>query len=249
MLAAKIGLTRRAPTAPDGLYAMIPRRRTNRYAYRRDRPAPQGWRDQALSLGDEVKVLFFEDGPRRRAFDAAVTAATRAIIADIQMIGDSDRWFRGSAAQIEAHRDGPTLEAAGLSPLKLALARTLPLGPAANHAAWLDMTGAVQLASAPLTGLIAVRDRYDRRDTIAAGRAWQRLHLEATARGVALQPLNQPIEMIDRERQSRTGQAWRDRMSALTGQDWQATFSFRAGVATRRAPPSPRRSLGSVLIG
>ena len=75
----------------------------------------------------------------------------------------------------------------------------------AGHAAWLNQTRDVQLASAPLTGLIAVSDRYDRKATLAAGRIWQRLHLSATARGLAMQPLNQPIEMIDRERQ--TGQA------------------------------------------
>ena len=38
----------------------------------------------------------------------------------------------------------------------------------------------------------------------AAGRVGQRLHLSATAR-LAMQPLNQPIEMIDRERQSGRG--------------------------------------------
>jgi hypothetical protein len=34
--------------------------------------------------------------------------------------------------------------------------------------------------------------------SIAAGRAWQRLHLAATAEGIAAQPLNQPVEMIRR---------------------------------------------------
>ena len=62
-----------------------------------------------------------------------------------------------------------------------------------------------------LTGLIAVSDRYDRKAMLAAGRVWQRLHLSATARGLAMQPLNQPIEMIrprtpDRARRSMGGE-------------------------------------------
>jgi hypothetical protein len=43
---------------------------------------------------------------------------------------------------------------------------------------------------------------------LAAGRVWQKLHLSATTRGLAMQPLNQPIEMIDRERQTGQGHQW-----------------------------------------
>ena len=62
-----------------------------------------------------------------------------------------------------------------------------------------------------------------------------------------MQPLNQPIEMIDRERQTGRGDAWAARMARLTGDDWQATFSFRAGFADKSAPASPRRRLKDVL--
>jgi hypothetical protein len=65
-----------------------------------------------------------------------------------------------------------------------------------------------------MTGLIAVSDRYDRKATLAAGRVWQRQHLSATARGLAMQPLNQPIEMIDRERQSGRGAQWAKRVAS-----------------------------------
>ena len=127
--------------------------------------------------------------------------ATRAIIADERMIADSDRWFRTSRAEIDEHSDGPTLEAAGLSFLALTYARLFPVSAKTSHDAWLSQTRDTQVGSAPVLGLIAVRDRYDRAQTIAAGRCWQRLHLDATLNGVALQPVNQPIEMIDRERQ------------------------------------------------
>ena len=163
------------------------------------------------------------------------------------MIADSDRWFRASDSEIEAHRDGPTLGAAGLTFPTNWLARLLPVSAQMNHDGWLSQTHA-QIESAPLAGLIAVRDRYDRKTALDAGRVWQRLHLGATAHGVALQPMNQPIEMIDRERRTGRGDAWAKRIARLTGADWQATFSFRAGIASDEAGPSPRRRLRDVVV-
>ncbi len=246
--AARLRLTRRAPAAPDALYRAIPQRHTNRYAYDRAAPLPADWLALAREAGgDGARALLFADGPERRAFDAAVVDATVAIIADAPMIADSDRWFRATPAAIDAHRDGPTLEAAGLSPLTLTFARLFPVSPQASSAAWLAQTRDVQLASAPLAGLIVVADRYDRRQALAAGRLWQRLHLAATVAGVAMQPLNQPIEMIDRERSTGPGDAWSRRIAALTGAKGQATFVFRAGAPTRAAPPSPRRRLADIV--
>jgi hypothetical protein len=55
-----------------------------------------------------------------------------------------------------------------------------------------------QTATAPIFGMILVPDRLDMAHAITAGRAWQRLHLAAMGQGLAAQPLNQPVEMIDR---------------------------------------------------
>jgi hypothetical protein len=244
--AATIHLTRREGLAVDPLYRLIPSRHTDRAAYRRDMPVPAEW--LALADGvqqDDVKLVSVEERSRQ-AFDDAVMAATNAIIADETMIGDSDRWFRESRREIELHRDGPSLETAGLSPFRLTLARILPISPEAAHEGWLSQTR-MQLATAPLTGLIAVRDRYDRPTALAAGRAWQRLHLSATARGVAVQPLNQPVEMLDRERQLGRGTSWAERMAELAGKDWTATFAFRAGRPTVVAPAAARRPLAAVI--
>ncbi len=250
VLAARVRLQRLADAAADPRYAAIPLRHTNRYAYDLARDPPPDWREFARSLGagGEVKVLLFEAGsPQRRLFDAAVVEATEAIIADKPMIADSDRWFRASSREIDAHRDGPTLDATGLSTFTLMFAHLFPVSAETSHKAWLDQTRDVQLPTAPVAGLIAVRDRYDRSGAIAAGRAWQRLHLDATLRGMALQPLNQPIEMIDRERQTGAGSPWAQRVAGLTGEDWQATFSFRAGFSSTKASPSPRRRLSDVV--
>ncbi len=203
MLAARLRLARPTAKAADPLHRAIPRRHTNRYAYERSRPLDAAWLDAARRIGeaDGVRVIVFSDGAARDRLEAAMVEATKAIIADARMIADSDRWFRNSSAEIDAHRDGPTLEAAGLPFLTLTYARLFPVSAATSHAAWLSQTRDVQVGTAPALGLIAVSDRYDRAQSIAAGRCWQRLHLDATLNGVALQPINQPIERIDRERQ------------------------------------------------
>jgi hypothetical protein len=109
VIAASIRLTRRAPTPPDDLYRAIALRHTNRYAYEPGRALPADWLALARQAADEngARLILFDSGDDRRAFDAAVVEATETIIADKAMIADSDRWFRSSRAEIEAHRDGP----------------------------------------------------------------------------------------------------------------------------------------------
>ena len=243
VVAATVRLKSRAPSRPTTSTARSRSGTPIATPMSRGGPPPADWLAEARQTAADrgARLFVFEAGEDRRAFDAAVVEATQAIIADKTMIADSDRWFRSSRAEIEAHRDGPTLEAAGLSFLALTYARLFPVSAETSHAAWLTNTRDVQLASAPLTGLIAVKDRYDREATIAAGRVWQRLHLSATARGLALQPLNQPIEMIDRERQ--TGRATPGRGASRASPATTGRRRSRSAPALRRRPR--RRARGA----
>jgi hypothetical protein len=143
-----------------------------------------------------------------------------------------------------------TLDTAGLAPLTLAAAKILPPPSAeTNHRYWLDATRDVHVPTSVLLGLIAVRDLYDRPQALRAGLAWQRMHLLATTRGLAVQPINQPVELVDRERE--LGQPARAAgvLAALTGDPaWKPTFAFRMGFPTRPAAPSPRRGVDDVLL-
>ncbi len=242
-----------APLAAPPLYEAIPRRHTNRYPYERGQALPAAWREAVanVSADAEIRIFLFEEGPQRAAVDAAVVEATEAIVANAPMIGDSDRWIRTSSADVEKYRSGPTLDTAGLSSLTLLLAKLLPDLPArVSHNAWLSQTRDGQLTTAPVTGIVAVRDRFGRPAALKAGRAWQRLHLASTLLGVAMQPLNQPMEMADREKQLARPPLWERRLAALIGsRDWQPTFLFRAGISTCPAPPAPRRALYDTLSG
>jgi nitroreductase len=241
------------PGRQDELYAAIPRRHTNRGPYERGRAIPTALLDPLQSLAGEdptLKLFLFSAESDRRRLGELMVGATETIIADTTMVADSQRWFRQRRAEVLKFRDGPTLDTAGLSPLLTALAKLAPApSPERNHQYWLEATRDVQVPSAPVLGLLAVEALYDKAQTIRAGRIWQRMHLFAAAHGLAMQPINQPVELVDRQRQlAREPVAARTLTSLLGDPKWKPTFSFRIGFPTRDAPPSPRRDVMDVLM-
>jgi hypothetical protein len=94
-----------------------------------------------------------------------------------------------------------------------------------------------------------VRNLDDRAHALRAGRLWQRLHLYATTRGLAMQPINQPVELVDRERQLGRAPEAAGRLATLTESSaWRPTFAFRMGYPVREAALSPRRALEDVVL-
>ena len=239
---------------PDQLVDAIPRRHTDRGAYAAGRLVPGEMLEAmwaAFQDDTDVRLFLFSAPDERKRFGELVLAATESIIADPEMVAASDRWFRHRWMDVQRRRDGLTLDASGLGPFVTTIAKLLP--PASGettHRYWRDATRDVQIPTTALFGLIAVRDLYDRPQALRAGQRWQRLHLMATVRGVAMQPINQPVEMVDREREQ--GQAPRAAaaLAALTGEaGWKPTFAFRAGLPTRPPTASPRRPVEAVVLG
>ncbi len=240
------------PGAParDLLYEAIPDRHTHRGAYRDRAVAAGALRGLAgLASDGDVRVAFVTDGAARRELAALIVEATERIVADPQMSADSAHWIRTGRREVEAHRDGVTVDTAGLSPATVMMGKLLPdLSPASQDGYWLAGTREVQ-THAPVLGLILVKDRLDMGQALAAGRAWQRLHLAATHLGLVGQPLNQPVECIDRDAQRGRSDTYQDALAAFAkAPGWQPTFAFRLGYAEKSAPPSPRRPLGAVIM-
>ncbi len=175
--------------------------------------------------------------------DIQMDAGTAEIVADHEMVMASHRWFRTTDAAIQTHRDGPNLDAAGLSTMMTVAAKIFPdPSPEAGHKMWLNATRENHLATAPATALLSVRDRYGRIDNLQAGRAWQRMHLFATTKNLSMHPMNQQIEWADRQMQLGQKPIADQRLTALVGESgWQPTFAFRMGFAVNKIPPSPRR--------
>jgi nitroreductase len=240
-----------APVSRDALFGAIPRRHTNRGAYRADQSIGNQRLQRLADLvnNDAARVVFVDDPNARAELAALIVEATGRIIGDPQMSADSARWFRTGRRDIEAHRDGVIVDTSGLSPFLAAVTKFLPdLDAKSADKYWLAMTRDTQVSTAPLLGAILVRDRFDMPAAIAAGRAWQRLHLAATAEGLSAQPLNQPVECIDRSAMAGSADSFGPaivKLAATPG--WEPTFVFRMGIAEREAGPSPRRALDDVL--
>ncbi len=238
--------------ASGALYEAIPNRHTHRGPYLPERKVSSETQQQIKAIAStlDTRLSLFAAGPDRREFDRLMEDATHAIVEDSEMVMDSHHWFRETSAALQRHRDGITIDAAGLSPVMTTLAKLFPApDPHTGHRMWENATRDVHLATAPLTGIISVKDRYDKAENIKAGRCWQRLHLHATTLGMAMQPMNQPVEWNDRQQQLGAPLMAQKRLAELTGEsDWLATFVFRAGFAANPAPLSPRRPLDKVVV-
>jgi nitroreductase len=250
--AVRVRLTQASKRSSE-LYTAIPSRHTNRGSY-----VPARRLDASLirALDDvgnsdlALRVFWFRSREEMQVFGKLVVSGTEAIIADAGQSRSSAQWMRTGWADIQRFRDGLTYDAQVLAPVKRAIAKFLPpLSPAQMDQYWLRETRDTQVATASMFGMIAVRDSQNLHDLIEAGRLWQRMQLFATLRGVAMQPLSQPIERRDRELQLGLLPTYANALGGLQqDSSWHAVMPFRLGYPKDEALPSPRRALSSVLL-
>ena len=234
------------------LYAAIPRRHTNRSRYDPKRSLPPALVEALSRLASDerdVKLFLFVDDVARTKIVEVSSAANAEIYSDPAVKRDSDSWVRSNWSAVQKYRDGLTIDSFGLPPVTTAIAKIVTAGMLRGAVARAQKDGYSKLMlSAPLIGMIALRDRYDREQNLRAGRVWQRAHLLATARGVAGRPCNEAVEMVDHEKV--LGKEPR-RLSLLTGiigdPAWQPTFVFYMGYPTIAGRASPRRPVKDVV--
>ncbi len=235
------------------LYWAIPNRHTNRGLYLPDRLLPKSFRLSRLRADSLLPFLVaVADKGARQELGALIVEATERFIADPAMAIDSGRWFRTGRRAIGEHRDGVTSDTAGLSPALNTMAKLLPdQSSAAADKYWLAATKDVHVSTAQIFGIYFVRNRLNVIELIDAGMHWQRQHLMTTVAGLAVQPLNQPIEMMDRDlllgRKNDYAKALRKIAKIEDGIPADPAFIFRVGYAEHPALPSPRRKLNDVI--
>jgi nitroreductase len=235
------------------LYDAIPRRHTNRSAYISQKPIPPQFVDALSRLtSDEPDVkmfLFTADADRKKIVEIS-SAANSEIYSDPDVTRGSERWIRINWRSIQKFRDGLTPDAFGQPPIATAVIKMMP----SRMLQWAASRGPKNgysdlMLSAPLIGIIAVHDRYDREHCLHAGRIWQRGHLLATARGVAGRPCNEAAEMIDHEKALGKPPLRAGLLGKVLGDAaWQPTFVFYMGYPTLAAGASPRRPIKDVVL-
>ena len=235
------------------LYDAIPRRHTNRGAFLPQNPIPPQLIDSLRSLasGDpNVRIFLFTSEADRKKIAEISSAANTEIYSDQEVDRGSQRWIRTRWGDVQKYRDGLTIDAAGAPPIATGIAKMMPLA----MLKWAASRGPKNrysrlMMSAPLIGILAVHDRYDRQDCLRAGRIWQRAHLLATARGLAGRPCNEAAEMIDHEKALGKPPLRAALLGEVLGDAaWQPTFVFYMGYPTLTARASPRRPVEYVVV-
>jgi hypothetical protein len=238
------------PPEPSDLYAAIPLRHTNRAAYRIDRTPAPALLGEIGALADvpEVSLAWLSSDDEKALFSRLTIEATAAIILDAEQARDDFAWYRQDRADIERRRDGITMDAGGLGDVQRLLVRMLPPSSQATmQQGWLDATRDRQVSTAAAFGMITVRNATDRSQRLMAGRLLQRIHLYATTKDLALQPLNQLFERADREASAGLAPVFTRAADGLSPDGWHGVTAFRIGYPTSAASLSPRRPAADVI--
>ena len=255
---ATVRLTPDATVQKDPLFAQILQRHTNRSTYDISRAVPAvAWSALAAAAQPVAPVALASGAPgvstparvgfagldNAAALDAHRRIALQAWRIELTVprtIMESFDVLRVGASEIAAHRDGLSLT----SPMVVAMERlglfdrTRAPGPDDYATTSQIQDFDTKLASTP-GFLWMVTPGNDRATQVNAGRAYVRVQLAATARGLAMQPLSQALqEYVEQQ------QPYAD-IHALTGAATSgATVQLWARVGYAPAvEPAPRRRL------
>lgn len=241
-----------APPRPSKPYEAIPNRHTNRGPYDSQKPIPSEMLSELAALGSDlpdVGVVWMVDAEKRRRLGALLVSATEAIIADEEQAAASFRWYRHEQDLIQERRDGLTLDTLGMPVAIRIVAKMLPsVSRRRFDQGWLQNTRDIQVATAPAFGLLVAANTRDNKLRVQGGRLWQRMHLWGTVNGMAMQPISQVTERVDREAVLSLEPRFSKSLSEIVGSAREVLLVFRLGYPRQPALKSPRRPLKDVVV-
>jgi hypothetical protein len=246
---ARIRLVSDPVVTKDPLFAQIMRRHTNRNAYDPARPVPQAaWAAMAAAVQPSPIRFGFVGPDDAAAIDRhrrIASEAWRIELVTPRTILESYHWLRIGASEIAAHRDGISIT----SPMLVAMDRLglfdRTRAPAPDATATTSQLKDFDAKIATTVGFLwMVSDDNERATQIAAGRAYARVQLAATAQGVVMHPLQQALQeypeqaRLHAEIHALVGAA----RPAQTVQMW-ARVGFAEPVG-----PAPRRGVDAHIV-
>ncbi|HYE44746.1 MAG TPA: hypothetical protein VEA44_03130 [Caulobacter sp.] len=229
--------------APDPLFRHILRRRTSRDPFDLERrlPRPDLAALEAAGLAPGLRTGSASGGPAlatlrdltRRAFRREVdTPAANQETVDLIRIG---------AREVAEHRDGISLTGPAIEAMKAVGVLTRENLARPGTFAFKQNRGFYDpLCATAQAYLWIVSQGEGRGAEIASGRAYARMALEATARGVALQPMSQALQEY-----AEMAPLFAESLRATAVQPGERLqMLVRAGYA-KEGPPAPRRGLAA----
>ncbi|MBX3611865.1 MAG: twin-arginine translocation pathway signal protein [Hydrogenophaga sp.] len=245
---ARIRLVPDASQRPDPLFAQVFLRHTNREMYEATAPSPSAMAAIVAAGGGpsmRAGVSTAADGDSFARQRDIAKAAWRIELTTPRTVLESYRWLRIGPDEITRHRDGLSLNdpLVRLMDATGVFDRTVAPGPD-------DMatTGQLDDFNRKIDGTPAfywlVTQGNDRPTQIAAGRAWVRAQLAATAQGLAMQPISQALQEYPEMRDLYA------EIHALLGAPAPA-HTVQMWARLGKGPtvqPAPRRGLAPLLI-
>jgi hypothetical protein len=242
---AQVRLHKDPSTAPDPLFAQVQHRHTHRGAYDASRAVPPQAVDTLRVAAGKAVALGFSGSAESAVFAPLMGIAREAWRVELttpRTVMESIELLRVGTAEVAQHRDGISL----LAPIPVAMDRlgmmdrtAPPVGPSLTAQidgfnASLDSTPGMLWLTTPAN---------DRASQIAAGRAYVRTQLAATALGLSFHPLSQALQEYPEQA------ALYDKVHVLTGAR-AAGATVQMWVRVGYAPaigPSPRRGLDALI--
>jgi nitroreductase len=206
------------------LHAAIPRRHTNREPFSGRRVPPGVLAELTEAAAIEGAILHILDRDEAARVLQLAAEAERTQLADPRYRAELAHWAGG-----ERDREGiPGASLGPRSPESLTPVRDFAPGhePGGFRYAWFE--------EHPQLAVLSTHSGH-RTDWLRAGQALQRVLLTATARGISVSPLTQPLE---------TGEAWLVRNHRSGTEQPQMILRFGYGLPVH---PSPRRPVSEVL--
>ena len=193
---AKLSLVKDSAASPDRLFSQVLQRRTNREAHDIGRTIPINvLRNLHHHASTGVNIGTVAEGPRLRQLRILTRDAMFGEMRTEEAHKESIDLMRIGRSEIEANPDGislggPFLEALSLTGILTRQTLSDPSSSAFQTALDMIETGAMSS-----TGFVWINtDGNDRSMQIAAGRTYMRVCLQATADGLAMQPMSQALQ-------------------------------------------------------
>ena len=194
---ARVTWSAGGPRRDRALLAMIPERRTNRHEYDGRGVYPQNRSQLLAQVSGETTLHWLDDRESLRDLADVAHEAVRFESEDHRIAVEQARWMRDDAGDARRRGDGITVAALEYP----GLAHWMP-GRAFNPDSWFHRYGIGSAARQARDGLrssgAAVLITSMRRGPaawLAGGQAFERLALKTTQLGIAMQPIQAPIEV------------------------------------------------------
>lgn len=245
---ARVELVKAPGVEGDPLFRMLTERQTNKRAFDGSPITPEEIHALEGAYDATVHALGTTEAPEPIAQVAEL--ARRGMAAEVasdERTHETLEWFRFDDAEIERHRDGFGLAASGMArPMRwiaetFILSRERTVADPRRFAMEAVKLIERQASSAAAFGWIT-SPRNSRLDQVLVGRAYERINLTATALGLAIQPMSQPLQEYPE------ADVLRKEVEELAGIPAGHTMQmlFRLGRA-RPATHTPRRSVEALL--